>query len=38
VGTRRERTGIGRKEKKEGAEYSMRRKRQLGTYGMDVAK
>jgi hypothetical protein len=38
VGTRREKTGTGRKERKEGAEFAMRRERQLGTCGMDVAK
>jgi hypothetical protein len=38
MGTRREKTGIGRKERKEGAEYDMRRQRQLNTCGMDVAK
>jgi hypothetical protein len=38
VGTRREKIGIGRKERKEGAECAMRRERQLSTCGMDVAK
>jgi hypothetical protein len=38
VGTRREKTGIGWKERKEGAEYAMRRERQWSTCGMDVAK
>jgi hypothetical protein len=35
---RREKTGIERKERKEGAECATRRKRQLTTCGMDVAK
>jgi hypothetical protein len=38
VGTRREKTGIGRKERKEGEEYFMMRDKQLSTCGMDVAK
>jgi hypothetical protein len=38
VGTRREKTGIGWKGRKEGAECAMRRERQLSTCGMDVAK
>ncbi|KAJ3629633.1 hypothetical protein MTP99_014013 [Tenebrio molitor] len=38
VGTRREKPGSGRKERKEGAECAMRRDRQLNTCGMDVAK
>jgi hypothetical protein len=38
VGTRREKTDIGQKEKKEGAECVMRRERQSNTCGMDVAK
>jgi hypothetical protein len=38
VGTRREKTGIGWEERKEGAEYAMRRERQWSTCGMDVAK
>nr|KAH0807639.1 hypothetical protein GEV33_015153 [Tenebrio molitor] len=40
VGTRREKTDIGRKERKEGAECAMRkeRKRQLSTCGMDAVK
>jgi hypothetical protein len=37
VGTRIEKTGIGPKERKESAEYVMRRERQLRTCGMDVA-
>jgi hypothetical protein len=36
VRMRREKTGIGRKERKEGAECVMRRERQLSTCGMDV--
>jgi hypothetical protein len=32
MGTRREKTGIGRKERKEGAEYDMRRQRQLNMW------
>jgi hypothetical protein len=36
VGTRREKTCIGRKERKEGAECAMRRERQLS--GMDERK
>jgi hypothetical protein len=36
VGMRREKTGIGRKERKEGAECVVRRERQLSTCGMDV--
>jgi hypothetical protein len=35
---RREKTGIGWKEKKEGAECAMKRERQLSTRGMDGAK
>jgi hypothetical protein len=38
VGTRRDKTGIGKKERKEGAECAMRRERQSITCGMDVAK
>jgi hypothetical protein len=38
VGKRREKTDIGWKERKEGAECAMRRERQLSTCGMDVAK
>jgi hypothetical protein len=38
VGTRREKTGIGRKERKEGEECFMSRERQLSTCGMDIAK
>jgi hypothetical protein len=38
VGTRREKIGIGWKERKEGAECGMRRERQWSTCGMDVAK
>jgi hypothetical protein len=38
VGRRREKTGIGWKERKEGGECAMRRERQLSTCGMDVAK
>jgi hypothetical protein len=38
VGTRREKTGIGWKEGKEGAECAMKRERQLSTCGIDVAK
>jgi hypothetical protein len=38
VGTRREKTGTGRKKRKEGEECFIRRKRQLSTCGMDVAK
>jgi hypothetical protein len=36
VGTRREKTGFGWKERKEGREYAMRREKQLSTCGMDV--
>jgi hypothetical protein len=36
--TRREKTGVGWKERKEGAECAMRRQRQLSICGMDVAK
>jgi hypothetical protein len=36
VGTRKEKIGIGWKERKEGAECDMRRERQLSTCGMDV--
>jgi hypothetical protein len=36
VGMRREKTGIRRKERKEGAECVVRRERQLSTCGMDV--
>jgi hypothetical protein len=38
VGTRIEKTGIGWKEKKEGAKCAMRRERQLRTCEMDGAK
>jgi hypothetical protein len=38
VGTRREKTGIGWKERKEGAECVVRRERQLRICGLDVAK
>jgi hypothetical protein len=38
MGTRREKTGIRRKVRKEGAERAMRRDRQLSTCGMDLAK
>jgi hypothetical protein len=38
VGTRREKTGIGWKDKKEGAECAMTRERQSSTCGMDIAK
>jgi hypothetical protein len=38
VGTRREKTGIGWKERKEGAECAMRREKQSSTCGKDVAK
>jgi hypothetical protein len=38
VGTRREKIGIGRKERKECAECAMRRERQLSTCGMDERK
>jgi hypothetical protein len=38
VRKRREKTGIGWKERKEGAECVMRRQRQLTTCEMDVAK
>jgi hypothetical protein len=38
VGRRREKTDIGWKEKKQGAECAMRRERQLSTCGMDVVK
>jgi hypothetical protein len=38
VGTRRGKTGIIWKERKEGVECAMRRERKLGTCGMDVAK
>jgi hypothetical protein len=38
VGTRRQKTGIGWKERKEGAECVMRRETQSSPCGMDVAK
>jgi hypothetical protein len=38
VGTRREKTGIGWMNRKEGAECAMRKEKQLSTCGMDVAK
>jgi hypothetical protein len=38
VGTRREKTDIGRKKRKEGADCARRRERQLSTCGMDVSK
>jgi hypothetical protein len=38
VGTRREKTGIGWKERKEGAECAKRRERQFSICRMDVAK
>jgi hypothetical protein len=36
VGTRREKTGVGWEERKEGAECAMRRKRQLSTCEMEM--
>jgi hypothetical protein len=38
VRTRREKTGIGRKERKEGTECAKRREGQWSTCGIDVAK
>jgi hypothetical protein len=38
VGTKRGKTGIGWKERKEGVECAMRRERQSSTCRMDVAK
>jgi hypothetical protein len=38
VGTRKEKTGIRWKERKEGGECAMKKERQSGTCGMDVAK
>ncbi|KAJ3620528.1 hypothetical protein MTP99_004469 [Tenebrio molitor] len=38
VGTRIEKTGIGWKDRKGGAECAIKRERQLSTCGMDVAK
>jgi hypothetical protein len=38
VGTRREKTSIGRKDRKEVEECVMGREKQLSTCGMDVAK
>jgi hypothetical protein len=37
-GTRREKTGIGWKERKEGLECAMRREKQVSTCGMHVVK
>jgi hypothetical protein len=38
VGTKKERTGIGRKERKKVQDYATRRERRSNTCGMDMVK